>query len=116
MKMTADEELVPKKKCTSEIWQYFGFEREDVSQMQVRITHKSCRKLWLRREEIQLISAVIWNTTTGSYLKTFESVRQYPPKLLTKSQVTIREPYRKPSIKVLQMQRLTEKRGNATRN
>ncbi len=40
--MTADEELVPKKKCTSEIWQYFGFDREEVSQMQVLC--KSCRK------------------------------------------------------------------------
>jgi len=37
------EELVPKKKCTSEIWQYFGFKREDMSQMQVQC--KSCRKI-----------------------------------------------------------------------
>ncbi len=91
------------------------------------LREKTCRKcrycvsraekLWLRREEMQLISTVIWNT--GSYLKTFESVRQFPPKLLTKSQVTIREPYRQPSIKVykvLQMQRLMEKRRNATTN
>ncbi len=34
----SSEELVPKKKCTSEIWQYFGFKREDVSQMQVLCT------------------------------------------------------------------------------
>ncbi len=38
----SSEELVPKNKCTSEIWQYFGFKREDVSQMQVLC--KSCRK------------------------------------------------------------------------
>ncbi len=38
----SSEELVPKKKCTSEIWQYFGFKREDVSQMQILC--KSCRK------------------------------------------------------------------------
>ncbi len=38
----SSEELVPKKKCTSEIWQYFVFTREDVSQMQVLC--KSCRK------------------------------------------------------------------------
>ncbi len=38
----SSEELVPKKNCTSEIWQYFGFKREDASQMQVLC--KSCRK------------------------------------------------------------------------
>ncbi len=38
----SSEELVPKKNGTSEIWQYFGFKREDVSQMQVLC--KSCRK------------------------------------------------------------------------
>ncbi len=48
-------------------------------------------KLWSRREEIQLISTVIWNTTTGSYMKISENVMPNLPKLLTKSQVTIRE-------------------------
>ncbi len=82
--------------------------REDVSQMQVLC--KSCRKTVVTSRGNATNLTVIWNTTTGSYLKTFESARQFPPKLLTKSQVTIREPYRQPSIKVLQMQRLTEKR------
>ncbi len=27
----SSEELVPKKKCTSEIWQYFGFKRRRVA-------------------------------------------------------------------------------------
>ncbi len=103
----SSEKLVPKKKCTSEIWQ----ERIQISREKTRRKCRYCVSraenwLTLRREEMQLISTVIWNTSTWSYLKTFESVRQYPPKLLTKSQVTIREPYRQPSIKDLQMQRL----------
>ncbi|KAI2645647.1 E3 SUMO-protein ligase ZBED1 [Labeo rohita] len=73
------------------------------------VTNTGDEKLWSRREEIQLISTVIWHTTTGSYMKTSESVRPNLPKLLTKSQVTIKESYRQLSIKVLQMQRLTEK-------
>ncbi len=45
----SSEELVPKKNCTSEIWQYFGFKREDVSQMQVLC--KSCRKIVVTSRE-----------------------------------------------------------------
>ncbi len=37
----SSKELVPKKNCTSEIWQYFGLKKEDVSQIQVL-----CKSYW----------------------------------------------------------------------
>ncbi len=103
----SSEELVPKKKCTSEIWQYFGFNREDVSQMQVLCKSYQKTVVTSRGNTTNLHSHPEHNRR--ELYEDFRKCKAKTTKTANEKPSNNKRTYRQPSIKVLQMQYLTEK-------